>query len=360
MVKDLFVNGSIIISFLFLGGQLFKGETSTKSKINGKVLLGISCGLLGAVLMLFAIQVKEMIVDMRVVALAIATVYGGWIASLVAASIMIVARFLILGVNYISLIAAGGILGVCLFGVIVRRFNTLSTFQKYALVNVFGICYSFFVFSIVVDQRDELIALCIHYGWISILTASYSYFVADYLFKSYELFKRYEKESKVDYLTGLYNVRQFDALFNDQLRMVQERKEVLSMLMIDIDHFKNVNDTYGHGDSDLVLQKMGEVLKETVRGFDIVARHGGEEFAILLLDCPHERAQDIAERIRLAVEETEFPISEDRMIRITISIGLATYPETTTNTQQIIHQADTALYAAKRSGRNRVCAAEAM
>jgi diguanylate cyclase len=153
----------------------------------------------------------------------------------------------------------------------------------------------------------------------------------------------------------LYNFRQFDLLFDSQIKIAKESTEQLSVLAIEIDHFKKVNDKYGHPDGDKVLQKLGLTLKITTRHFDIVGRCGGEEFRILLLDCPNQRAIQIAERIRLTVENEKFPISNERFINITISIGVSSFPETTCDINALLEDADHALYEAKRSGRNRVC-----
>lgn len=356
MVKDFFMNGSIIISFLFLAGQIFRnGPLTSELKFKIRLSLGILSGILGSLLIWFSIHVTDtIIVDMRNIALIIGTIYGGFVASLTALLIMGFTRVAFYGLNTASIMAIIVLGTLSVTSSLIAR-STKWTFKgKYVVMNTISILISFSAFSMLIDNKAKLIELCFSFGFIAIITALYCYLVITYLQHSNELFKRYKEESKIDYLTGLYNVRQFDEIYNSQLKNVQERKEKLSVLMIDIDHFKKVNDTYGHVNGDLVLEKLGSILKKETRHFDVAARKGGEEFCILLLDCSAQRAVEIAENIRSLTERTIFPISNGREITITISIGIATFPETVTDLQQLLQQADMALYASKQAGRNRV------
>jgi len=125
--------------------------------------------------------------------------------------------------------------------------------------------------------------------------------------------------------------------------------------MIDIDFFKKVNDTYGHAEGDIVLRELGEILLKNCRNFDIVSRNRGEEFTILLLDCPKIRAVQIAKRVRSGVEAHPFIISDETQININVSIGAANYPEDTNEVENLLKIADMTLYTAKHTGRNKVC-----
>jgi diguanylate cyclase len=156
-------------------------------------------------------------------------------------------------------------------------------------------------------------------------------------------------------LTGLNNVRKFDEVFNSLLNELNKSIQSFSLLYIDIDFFKKINDTYGHSEGDLVLKRLGTLLTVSTRNFDIVSRNGGEEFTILLPDTSVARAMDIAEHIRKTVENTEFPLSGGGVIKVTVSIGVASYKDTTDNPSMLIEDADKALYVAKKTGRNKVC-----
>jgi diguanylate cyclase len=133
--------------------------------------------------------------------------------------------------------------------------------------------------------------------------------------------------------------------------------------MMDIDHFKQVNDTYGHLVGNQTLEEVGAVIMRSLRAGDVAARFGGEEFAAFLLDAQYAQGLVAAERVRAGVEEYLFPVTrhssaelESKTHRITISLGVAAYPEDARDPIELVELADTALYRAKRSGRNRVCA----
>jgi diguanylate cyclase len=132
--------------------------------------------------------------------------------------------------------------------------------------------------------------------------------------------------------------------------------------MMDLDHFKDVNDTYGHLVGSKTLEETGRVIKEALRAGDVAARFGGEEFAAFLLDATYGQALVAAERVRLALAEHKFSASRigtadhHATHNITISIGVAAFPDDATDPIELVELADSALYRAKRSGRNRVCA----
>ena len=130
-------------------------------------------------------------------------------------------------------------------------------------------------------------------------------------------------------------------------------KKPLTLFMIDIDHFKNLNDTYGHQAGDHVLRRVSEVLAAGLREYDIVARYGGEEFSIILPATGKDTGATIAERLRASVEKQKYR-HKDKSIPVTISLGVASYPEDGDSPEGLISAADKALYAAKESGRNQV------
>lgn len=134
--------------------------------------------------------------------------------------------------------------------------------------------------------------------------------------------KKYEEESSLDYLTGLNNVRHFDAIWNAHISNAREKNEKLSLLMIDIDYFKRINDTYGHSNGDVILKELGTILKKSTRAEDIVSRNGGEEFSVILPNSSHSQAAEIAERIRKEVETHTFSISHSKRFILPFRLGL--------------------------------------
>ena len=159
-----------------------------------------------------------------------------------------------------------------------------------------------------------------------------------------------------DPLTGLANRRHFRAVLDRAIDVVARSGEPALMLMLDIDHFKNVNDTYGHNAGDQVLQAIAKALMGCVRPMDTVARLGGEEFAIMLPSCHAAYGSIVAERIRKTIESMDIPIASGQSIQVTISIGGAFAPEWVRSTADLwSERVDIQLYRAKTEGRNRVC-----
>lgn len=157
-----------------------------------------------------------------------------------------------------------------------------------------------------------------------------------------------------DGLTGLYNHREFYALIKDELARAQRFHRPVSLLMLDIDHFKRVNDTHGHQAGDVVLKGLSELLDHQARAIDRVCRYGGEEITVILPETDLDAAVHVAEHLRAAVEAQPFDINAGAPLRITVSIGVASFPAHADNAQALVTSADTALYAAKQGGRNRI------
>ena len=159
-----------------------------------------------------------------------------------------------------------------------------------------------------------------------------------------------------DPLTGLGNRRHFRAVQERTIDGVARSGDPALLLMMDIDHFKKVNDTYGHQAGDKVLQAIAKSVASCVRPLDTVARFGGEEFAVVLPNCHASFGSTVAERIRSTVEALVIPISPSQTIRVTISVGGAYAPEWVRSTAALwTERADVQLYRAKSEGRNRVC-----
>ncbi len=165
------------------------------------------------------------------------------------------------------------------------------------------------------------------------------------------LYTQFQELSIHDSLTGAYNRRYFMERFHEEIERAKKFAFKFSFLMVDIDFFKSVNDTYGHIVGDVVLREVARILKENLREIDFLARYGGEEFAIILTETDKVDAIMVAKRIVRKVAHT--PIRAfDEVIKVTVSIGLASYPENTRYPDMLIEVADRALYKAKESGRN--------
>jgi diguanylate cyclase (GGDEF)-like protein len=167
------------------------------------------------------------------------------------------------------------------------------------------------------------------------------------------------EQSIRDPLTGLYNRRFLEDSLIRELSRARRKTHPLSIILLDIDHFKRVNDTFGHGAGDMVLRRLGLVLQAYVRESDIACRVGGEEFSVLLPEGPLQIATQRAEDIRKAVNELTLKHEEQDLGTVTVSLGVATFPDHGTTADALIRAADQVLYDAKRKGRNRVVSASA-
>jgi len=154
-------------------------------------------------------------------------------------------------------------------------------------------------------------------------------------------------------LTGIYVRRHFLERYAEDFARSKRHNLKLSVLMIDLDHFKQCNDAYGHLVGDIVLKEIAKIMKDFVRQVDLIGRYGGEEFVLALPDTDRNSAIAVAERIRQEVERHKFK-AYDETIAMTISAGVATYPDNGDDVQVLIDKADQALYRAKEEGRNRV------
>jgi diguanylate cyclase (GGDEF)-like protein len=164
-----------------------------------------------------------------------------------------------------------------------------------------------------------------------------------------------ESLATTDALTGLCNRRQFDAQLRQESLYSERHQQPFALLMVDLDHFKSVNDNYGHPEGDRVLQYVAKCLSAALRGSDQAFRFGGEEFTALLRGCDRERAQMVAERVRARIHKSEFTFSNGDQRRITASIGIAFADQSNQfEHKSLLERADAALYRAKRCGRDRV------
>lgn len=177
---------------------------------------------------------------------------------------------------------------------------------------------------------------------------------------SRDITSRKEAEEKARYLalhdplTGLYNRRVLEGRLTEELNRAERYQRPLSIFMLDLDHFKRVNDTHGHQFGDVALCHLAQLLENSIRKTDYVARYGGEEFIVVLPETPLSEAIDLAERLCEQIKNEDIPIGRHQKIRLTASIGVSCYPMHHHTWKGLIENADSAMYLAKKEGRNRV------
>jgi diguanylate cyclase (GGDEF)-like protein/PAS domain S-box-containing protein len=173
-----------------------------------------------------------------------------------------------------------------------------------------------------------------------------------------QLERELKRRAQTDVLTGLNNRRHFYELAEQELARARRYGKPLAMLMLDVDHFKQVNDIYGHHAGDAALRKLSEVCIATLREIDIIGRYGGEEFVVLLPETDSLRALEAAERLRHALAEADVPLAGGDLLRFTVSIGVTNLAATDADLDSVLKRVDKGLYEAKNSGRNRVCVSD--
>jgi diguanylate cyclase (GGDEF)-like protein/PAS domain S-box-containing protein len=157
-----------------------------------------------------------------------------------------------------------------------------------------------------------------------------------------------------DALTGLYNRKVLERRIAEEIHRTVRYEHELSVFLLDIDYFKNINDTYGHAAGDIVLRNFASLLKKSIRSSDYAARYGGEEFVLVLPETGLSDANELAERLRKEINEQSIQLDVDQVIKVTASIGVATFPDHGSTWEELIDAADAAMYRAKNAGRNQV------
>lgn len=173
-----------------------------------------------------------------------------------------------------------------------------------------------------------------------------------------ERFRRAQEKAFRDDVTDLYNARYLNEALHRELHRAGRYGQPLSILFLDVDRFKQVNDCYGHLVGSQMLREIAELLTQCVRQVDTVARFGGDEFTIVLVDTGLDGACSVAERIRQAIEKRDFSVAGEQLLHVSISIGVATFPQHAQSQEVLLDLADRAMYIAKRDGRNRTCSAD--
>ncbi|MGV2884657.1 GGDEF domain-containing protein [Paenibacillus taichungensis] len=360
MLSTFFVNLCVMITFMYVSGIIAKFYRIRVPFPSMRVQMigGLLFGIYGTVLMNYSFPLNETtIVDLRHLAIVTAAVYLGGLASVISGLVISILRIIMFGMSSAAIDAAFVMTIIGLSGVYFA-YAPWSRLTKIITMNLLGMTLIFVILMLNTTSMNSLLKVYPLQMTISFVGGIFIYFIAEFINKSNEMLFLLERKATTDHLTNLSNRRQFEKSLEFELERAREYKQKLSLLVIDIDRFKKVNDTFGHTSGDAVLKQLGQLLIEHARSADIVSRNGGEEFAILLLDCGHHQAMAIAESIRQSVEKYHFALPDGNTIRLTISIGVAIFPDhcDDRDDNDFFEQADRALYEAKNTGRNRVCA----
>ncbi|MRN54186.1 diguanylate cyclase [Paenibacillus monticola] len=358
LIASLFANFCILVTFVFFSGRLAKKYAflnGTKVTPLAGVSAGVLFGLFGMILMSYSFLAGPgTYVNLLHLTIVIIASYLGWLPTLVCALILAICRVIFYDSSYNSVTTAITLL----FNGILCGWISVFPWSRLRKMMVGNLLWMGLFLALLLNTKGNLsiisfypLQLIFSLGAVLII-----YYIAEHIQRSNEVFTQLEVRATTDYLTGLNNLQQFHRHLETEMAQAERHQESLSLLAIDIDHFKVINDTYGHPAGDEVLRQLTRRLCQHSRSHDIVSRNGGEEFTVLLPDCPLLQAKSAAERLREAVENELFLLPPDNRITITVSIGLACYPETVPGAdgRLLVQSADQALYHAKNTGRNRV------
>ena len=234
-----------------------------------------------------------------------------------------------------------------------KRWKVLSV-----LILFFIICYFVFGYNLWL-MREELSVLSIVISVMLLLEGIFAYVVGQLALQTTNDVKDIailQHESITDALTGLKNRRYFDQRICEEVALSKRYKLPLTLILLDVDYFKKINDTYGHTVGDEVLTNLSKLVLEVVRDSDIVARYGGEEIAIITPNTSKAEAELLAERLRGKVEKTTVAMvgATQEIVQVTVSLGICSLSPVITDKQALLEESDQALYLAKKYGRNRV------
>ncbi|WP_080147128.1 diguanylate cyclase [Marinilactibacillus piezotolerans] len=357
MIEDLFVNICIVTTFvlIYMKTRWGRRETSNRPWVSN-LIDGLCGGVLGLVLMHFSINVtSETLADLRYIPILLMILFIGKKPTYITTIFIILSRFLF-GINKSSYSAAVAfslmLIGYLIINHLFEKEDNLLIRGAYMVLLSNILTTGLFYF--LIKDMNVLLHLIGVYWIVSTIGGVTSILLVNYLRTSEYLFRKYKNESTTDFLTGLKNVRNFDSVWAYSKQLSAKNGKALSLIMLDIDHFKRINDTYGHGTGDFVLMEISRIMEDVVGNRGSVFRKGGEEFAIVLPTFTKSQAAGISERIRGRVERHQFLINDELKLSITISIGFVSYPESVSETEGMLDKADEALYKAKENGRNQV------
>lgn len=317
----------------------------------GVIAGGIAMVLLGS--SFHVDPVRRIVLDFRYVPVLVISIYGGWISTLVSTLIIATYRWVI---NDISAVSTAMALATVWIGL---SYSVIFSLRKPLLLRV---SLAMLVHTIIMYFASYAIfdASSLRFSTLTIhlcITFVASYVVWKYVefaLGEIRVYQRFRSEATTDYLTSLSNRRKFSHELNAAIHRCQRKGETISLLYLDIDRFKAINDEFGHAIGDDVLRKFAGVLLKTCRIYDGIYRIGGEEFAVILQDCPVENARIVAERIRRNILDFEYSLTGEAAV--TTSIGVAGYVDGI-GAEEMMGKADDALYQAKNAGRNCVSVA---
>ncbi len=355
MILSIFQNFCILITaIVFVLHYLRKSGLEQRKRLSLKIALGVVTGLVAMILLMSAVivdPVNQIVLDFRYVPVFLVSIYGGWIPTIIATLMIAFYRLVFFHINSVSIWMALATVCVGIAYSLIQRVRRpqLSRFVMAMIAHAMIM----FITSYLISDNPAIRSFTLWTHLLSMVVTSYlCWRYIEFGITEIRIHNQFKNEASTDFLTNLFNKRKFQDELNVNLQRCLRKGEPMSLMMLDIDRFKNVNDLYGHAAGDDVLREFAKILVRTCRIYDGIYRVGGEEFAIILQDCTPAQAMEIAERIRVNVAQFDYHL-ETQKVKVTTSIGITSY-RAEMDSQLMFEMADKALYDAKNAGRNQV------
>lgn len=350
IINAFFINLCILFTLFTISFLPFRNRPrlTPQSPLKGRILLGIQSGFIALLLLGNALPLEGVLIDLRAIPIMIAVLFGGWVSGAIAGVLFLAGRLLVV------VLTDGAMIGLYLaIATIIVLVGTTGVLRK-IMNNTRSTLLVFTTISIAIFGTAIYLALPLHlfypvlivYTLMSYGGACAAYRLLLELRRHFENVQHQQQLARTDALTGIANRR----LLNEAMANLTVEAQEYALILVDIDHFKRVNDTYGHDVGDDVLRELGMLLVNDSRDEHLVGRFGGEEFLIIMPNATREEVSRLAESIREKVSVFPFETSAGTL-HITVSLGACHSKDI--EIDSVLKHADEALYHAKEAGRNR-------
>lgn len=355
--KELFTNFAILATLLFMGNIFFNRfrmsswAVASASSAWLPWTTGISFGVVGIILMEFSFPIGEnSIIDLRQTSILIAVYTAGVPGGLAASLLIGIFRLFFFGqLGFSSYIgAANAIVTFVLVTLVLKK----GQMEPWRWAAAFAIQFMVMISTLYLTIGSRVLHIIPVYFVIITGTGIFTVLMLRHLNNSNEMFALMEDAAHRDFLTGLYNPRAFHFIYDQRVKRALQGEEDFGLILLDIDRFKRVNDTYGHPAGDLVLRQLSTILSSCCPSDGYCVRNGGEEFTVVIDRSEKGAVERLAERIRRTVENNPFLLEDGTSLNLTVSLGYGLSGEGSPRT--LFRRVDDALYRSKESGRNRV------
>jgi diguanylate cyclase len=361
IIEAVLINIMAIVSFTAVIGEMLRNsylknfDTSKALSINIKMIIYFLSSVLSILLIHFDLEIAPgAAVDFRIVPIITIACWFGSVPAVFVSILVTLFKVLVWGYDDWTFYTLSAMVIISITTGIVSKLK-YSFFRKSILVA--GIIFIVFMCINILKTNDFASALQSVPAFCTALFVLYlgMYAGLSYLSNSTRRVKLLKDDITKDYLTGLYNSRYYNTALEDFSKSLIEKKEVFSLIYLDIDNFKAINDNYGHAVGDNVIAETSAFISNSCRKADIVSRIGGDEFTVLLPSCSDTKAYEVAERMRSTIESHSFIHKNGTSIQITVSVGVMYYSDNEKSVSQIKEEVDRAMYMAKKCGKNTVC-----